>query len=220
LHERQPSVWLSAAQRHARPVKLAQHAQVTTLQLITCHVSCCLLPLPPRQVMRMWPFKQLLLRGNAAGADKYALPCRHLHHFGDMQQLREALHLTNLLTGWVRGWLPWEFFLLAAELGNRRGGKAPPKLEARTRLGCVPMHISLAAAGPELIWELSHVTSALPCCHRYVFLVDAQGRLRWCGSGNPSDGEMATLLRCTEQLLEEQGTAQQQGQRQAAAAGV
>lgn len=65
--------------------------------------SVALLPLPPRQVMRMWPFKQLLLRGNAAGAGKYALPCRHLHHFGDMQQLREALHLTNLLTGWVQG---------------------------------------------------------------------------------------------------------------------
>lgn len=51
--------------------------------------------------MSMWPFKQLLLRGNAASAGKYALPVRHLTHFGDMQGLREALHLTNLLTGWV-----------------------------------------------------------------------------------------------------------------------
>ncbi|PRW59488.1 Mitochondria isoform 1 [Chlorella sorokiniana] len=108
-------------------------------------------------VMRMWPFKQLLLRGNAASAGKYALPVRHLHHFGDMQGLREALHLTNLLTG-------------------------------------------------------------------YVFLVDAQGRLRWRGSGNPSDSEMATLLRCTEQLLQEAGDAAQQqrqpGQQAAAAAGA
>ena len=50
-------------------------------------------------VMRLWPFKQLLLRSSAAAAGKYAMPCRHLHHFGDMQALREALHLTNLLTG-------------------------------------------------------------------------------------------------------------------------
>jgi hypothetical protein len=49
--------------------------------------------------MSMWPFKQLLLRGGAAAAAKYSLPCCHLHHFGDMRGLREALHLTNLLTG-------------------------------------------------------------------------------------------------------------------------
>lgn len=63
--------------------------------------ACELSPLLPtaRQVMRMWPFKQLLLRGSAAGGSKYALPCRNLHHFGDIAQLRAALHLTNLLTG-------------------------------------------------------------------------------------------------------------------------
>lgn len=38
---------------------------------------------------------------------------------------------------------------------------------------------------------------------RYVFLVDAQGRLRWRGSGSPSEHELQTLLRCTEELLEQ-----------------
>ncbi|KAI3436178.1 hypothetical protein D9Q98_002233 [Chlorella vulgaris] len=88
-------------------------------------------------VMRMWPFKQLLLRGGANSAAKYAFPCRHLHHFGDMQALRSSLHLTNLLTG-------------------------------------------------------------------YVFLIDSRGRLRWRGSGSPTKEELDTLLRCTEQLLQEE----------------
>lgn len=56
---------------------------------------------------------------------------------------------------------------------------------------------------------------------RYVFLVDAQGRLRWRGSGNPSDSELATLLRCTEELLQQEGAAAEGRQgRQPAAAGA
>lgn len=61
------------------------------------------------------------------------------------------------------------------------------------------------------------------CCCRYVFLVDAQGRLRWRGSGSPSDSEMTTLLRCTEELLQQEGAGQQQqqsGGQAAAAAGA
>lgn len=40
---------------------------------------------------------------------------------------------------------------------------------------------------------------------RYVFLLDARGRLRWRASGNPSEQELQTLGRVTEQLLREQG---------------
>lgn len=80
-------------------------------------------------VLRMWPFKQLLLRSGAGAAAKYALPCRHLHHFGDMQALRQALQLTNLLTGYVflvdsRGRLRW------------RGSGNPSAQELQTLLRC------------------------------------------------------------------------------------
>lgn len=40
---------------------------------------------------------------------------------------------------------------------------------------------------------------------RYVFLLDARGRLRWRGSGSPAGGELDTLLRCTEELLRGSG---------------
>lgn len=94
--------------------------------------------------MQLWPFKQLLLRSaSAASAGKYALPCRHLHHFGAMEQLRQALQLSNLLTG-------------------------------------------------------------------YVFLLDAQGRLRWRASGSPSPAELQSLLRVTEELLGQQAEGRQQ----------
>ncbi|KAL4423175.1 hypothetical protein ABPG77_000308 [Micractinium sp. CCAP 211/92] len=89
-------------------------------------------------VMGWWPFKQLLLRNGAKSAGKYALPCRVLTHFGATDRVRAALHLTNLLTG-------------------------------------------------------------------YVFLLDARGRLRWRASGSPSEQELQTLGRVTEQLLREQG---------------
>ena len=72
------------------------------------------------QVMRMWPFKQLLLRSGAGAAAKYALPCRHLHHFGDMQALRQALQLTNLLTGCARG----------GRAGRQPWGRGPGSLPA------------------------------------------------------------------------------------------
>ena len=54
--------------------------------------------------------------------------------------------------------------------------------------------------------------SSCPSCS-YVFLVDSQGRLRWRGSGSPSEKEMQTLLRCTDELLQ-----QEQAQREQAAA--
>ncbi|KAL4458895.1 hypothetical protein ABPG75_013760 [Micractinium tetrahymenae] len=47
-----------------------------------------------------------------------------------------------------------------------------------------------------------HLTNLLT---GYVFLVDAQGRLRWRASGSPSEQELQTLLRVTEELLREQG---------------
>jgi mitochondrial ATPase complex subunit ATP10 len=39
----------------------------------------------------------------------------------------------------------------------------------------------------------------------YVYLVDSAGRVRWRGSGSPSEAEMASMLRCAEQLTEEGG---------------
>ncbi len=45
----------------------------------------------------------------------------------------------------------------------------------------------------------------LPWHGRYVFLLDARGRLRWRASGSPSEQELQTLGRVTEQLLREQG---------------
>lgn len=38
-----------------------------------------------------------------------------------------------------------------------------------------------------------------------MFLLDARGRLRWRASGSPSEQELQTLERLTEQLLREQG---------------
>ena len=57
------------------------------------------------------------------------------------------------------------------------------------------------------------------CRGSYVFLVDSQGRLRWRASGGPSEKELATLLRCTDELLAaEQKEAAQRTQLAAAAA--
>ena len=79
----------------------------------------------------------------------------------------------------------------------------------------------LCATRTEVLQPLCCISPC--CCCRYVFLVDAQGRLRWRGSGSPSDSEMATLLRCTEELLQQEGAGQQQqqpGGQAAAAAGA
>jgi ATPase complex subunit ATP10 len=38
----------------------------------------------------------------------------------------------------------------------------------------------------------------------YVYLVDSLGRVRWRGSGNPSDAEIDMLLQCSQQLLKEE----------------
>lgn len=59
-----------------------------------------MLPAHASQVMRMWPFRQAILRSGAkSGSAQYALPCTHLYHFGANERLRGALNLTNLLTG-------------------------------------------------------------------------------------------------------------------------
>lgn len=59
-------------------------------------------------------------------------------------------------------------------------------------------------------------TSRSPCS--YVFLVDSQGRLRWRGSGSPSEKEMQTLLRCTDELLQQEQREQQAAQQEQQAA--
>ena len=50
-------------------------------------------------LMSLWPFKALLLRGGAASEARYALPSTQLFHFGNTDDLRKALHMTNRLTG-------------------------------------------------------------------------------------------------------------------------
>lgn len=60
-------------------------------------------PCTTPQVMRAWPFKQAILRGGSQGQDKYRLPVSYLFHFGGTEPLREALFMTNRLTGWVGG---------------------------------------------------------------------------------------------------------------------
>lgn len=55
------------------------------------------------RLMGLWPFKAMLLRGGAASEARYALPATQLFHFGGTDDLRKALHMTNRLTGCVRG---------------------------------------------------------------------------------------------------------------------
>ena len=96
--------------------------------------------------MRLPPFRSLLLRGGAASEGKYAMPCAHLTHFGDVAPLRAALHLTNLLTGYV--------FLVDAQ-GRQRwrasGNPSPAELDTLLRvtdqlLGAAPGGRAAAAA--------------------------------------------------------------------------
>ena len=78
------------------------------------------------QVMRLWPFRQAILRSGARGSsDKYALPCSHLYHFGANDGLRGALQLTNLLTGWVHAWVGGQAGGRSRAAGERRVGRAP-----------------------------------------------------------------------------------------------
>ena len=45
--------------------------------------------------------------------------------------------------------------------------------------------------------------NALNCMCRYVYLVDAAGRVRWRGSGTALPAEVDTMLRCAEELLQQ-----------------
>ena len=49
-------------------------------------------------VMRLPPFRQLLLREGSKQTDKYAMPVSYLFHFGGTEDLKAALQMTNLLT--------------------------------------------------------------------------------------------------------------------------
>lgn len=64
-----------------------------------------------------------------------------------------------------------------------------------------------APQSPKLLLDKNAIDLLLylpsPACS-YVFLVDSQGRLRWRGSGTPTDQELQSLLRCTEELLQQQ----------------
>lgn len=53
-------------------------------------------------VMRVWPFKQMILKGGAKdSAVKYKLPATYLYSFGNTDDVRKALYMTNRLTGYL-----------------------------------------------------------------------------------------------------------------------
>ena len=49
--------------------------------------------------MSLWPFRQLLLREGGRSQGKYSMPATYLYYFGDTEELRRTLGLTNRLTG-------------------------------------------------------------------------------------------------------------------------
>jgi hypothetical protein len=49
--------------------------------------------------MSVWPFKPAILKAGSKAQDKYQLPVQYLYHFGSADALREALWMTNRLTG-------------------------------------------------------------------------------------------------------------------------
>ena len=67
----------------------------------------------PAQVMRLWPFRSMIMRGGAAAAASasaqgsrdgtaaaaYGVPQEPLFHFGEATMQRQALDMTNRLTG-------------------------------------------------------------------------------------------------------------------------
>ena len=67
----------------------------------------------PAQVMRLWPFRGMIMRGGAAAAASAAargsragtaaaapgVPQEPLFHFGEATMQRQALDMTNRLTG-------------------------------------------------------------------------------------------------------------------------
>jgi len=50
-------------------------------------------------VMRLWPFRAMLISGGGKSQAKYAMPCHYLYHFQDPEPVRLALRMTNRLTG-------------------------------------------------------------------------------------------------------------------------
>jgi hypothetical protein len=84
------------------------------LLLLKCHSSLWWLITVPdsracasRQVMCLWPFRSMIMRGgadaaaraSAAGAGAAVVAPEPLFHFGDATALRQALQMTNRLTG-------------------------------------------------------------------------------------------------------------------------
>ena len=75
---------------------------------------------------------------------------------------------------------------------------ADPRATRPHRPGTLWRHPRLAALPLPRLLTIPHLP---PCCS-YVYLVDSIGRVRWRGSGRPDERELATLLRCTQELLE------------------
>lgn len=50
-------------------------------------------------VMRLPPFRSMLLREGSKAAERNGMPVRYLYHFGDSAEVRAALQMTNRLTG-------------------------------------------------------------------------------------------------------------------------
>lgn len=51
-------------------------------------------------VMGVWPFRNILMKSGGVSQGKYAMDATYLYHFTrDREELRNALHMTNRLTG-------------------------------------------------------------------------------------------------------------------------
>jgi ATPase complex subunit ATP10 len=59
----------------------------------------------------------------------------------------------------------------------------------------------------QFVRDTDSIRNALQMTNRltgYVYLVDSLGRVRWRGSGNPSDKEIDMMLQCSSQLVKEE----------------
>ena len=59
------------------------------------------LALVESRVMSLWPFRSMLMSSGGKSQAKYDMPCQYLYFFKAREPLREALHMTNRLTGYV-----------------------------------------------------------------------------------------------------------------------
>lgn len=50
-------------------------------------------------VMRVWPFRSMLMASGGKSQALYAMPCTYLYYLKDYAALRAALHMSNILTG-------------------------------------------------------------------------------------------------------------------------